>query len=295
MKWNRPPGGLALLGASLLLDLPSAIIRLVVAAVVLGLFLPLSTMTDLAVSLIAFGPALRSLLALLFPVPAGPVYRGLVGARRASGRELDAVGRAFALVPGTEAPSSLLVIDRPEENAWVLGSTLFLSRGLFEGPHLAAVVAHEAGHLATGDGQVALAAWWLPMRWLGWLAGRLGVGARSAAADQAATLARGGSPSRPARRGLLSLTLVIPARVLGAILLLLAGGLVPMLLRPAWAPYRRSREYAADAFAAAHGQGPALIDALGDWQILDVPAPWWLGRTHPYTEQRIDRLSARGR
>ncbi|MGH2718227.1 MAG: hypothetical protein ACRDJU_06585, partial [Actinomycetota bacterium] len=89
-----------------------------------------------------------------------------------------------------------------------------------------------------------------------------------------------------------SRVLAIPARVLGALLLLLAGGLLPALLRPAWAPYLRGREYAADAFAAAHGQGPALIDALGDWQLLDVPAPWWQGRSHPYTEQRIDRLGA---
>ena len=46
----------------------------------------------------------------------------------------------------------------------------------------------------------------------------------------------------------------------------------------------------ADAFAAAAGYGPALVEALADWQVLDLATPWWQGRSHPYVEQRIDRL-----
>jgi Zn-dependent protease with chaperone function len=63
-----------------------------------------------------------------------------------------------------------------------------------------------------------------------------------------------------------------------------------MLLRQVWAAYRRSREFAADAFAASAGHGPALVEALGEWQVLDVATPWWLRLSHPYVEQRIDRL-----
>jgi Zn-dependent protease with chaperone function len=86
----------------------------------------------------------------------------------------------------------------------------------------------------------------------------------------------------------------LPAIGLGALLLLLAGGVGPVVLRPAWAAYRRRREYAADAVAAAAGQGRALVEALADWQVLDLATPWWQGRTHPYVEQRIDRLQVPG-
>ena len=68
------------------------------------------------------------------------------------------------------------------------------------------------------------------------------------------------------------------------------GGLFPMLLRQGWSAYRRSREFAADVFAASAGHGPALVEALGTWQVLDVATPWWLRLSHPYVEQRIDRL-----
>ncbi|HMC81456.1 MAG TPA: M48 family metalloprotease, partial [Acidimicrobiia bacterium] len=82
----------------------------------------------------------------------------------------------------------------------------------------------------------------------------------------------------------------LPGFAAGVVALLFAGGLFPMILRQVWSAYRRSREYAADAFAAAAGHGPALVEALGTWQVLDVATPWWLRLSHPYVEQRIDRL-----
>lgn len=289
------PAGIALVVASVLLDLPSALLRLLLAAVVLGAFGHLGTASDVVASLVAFGPPARSLLALVVPFPAPLAPRAASGGRRPSGREQEALAHALALLPGTSAPRDVVVVDSPDENAWVLGGSLFVARGLFDSPHLVPVVAHEAGHLAGGDGRVALAAWWLPLRSLAWLAQRL------LAQRLLARQAGSGGPARtlpqPQARGeqapaprLGGRVLRLPLQAAGVLLLALSGGLLPMLLRPGWAAYRRSREYAADAFATRRGLGSGLADALADWQVLDLATPWWQGRSHPYVEQRLDHI-----
>jgi Zn-dependent protease with chaperone function len=294
------PAGVGLVVASILLDLPSALARLFLTAVIAGLAGALDWRADLVVLLVAFGPYLRSAGALAFPVPAGPFLRLAAGARKPSARERGDIERAFSLLPGGVAPASVLVIDGPDENAWVLGCTLFVERGLFESPHLVAVLAHEAGHLAAGDGRVALAAWWLPVRSAAWVAARL-MGSRSGGFPQAGPRTGGTLPQPQAsgagagilpdpRFRVLGGLLRLPGLAAGAVALLFAGGLFPMLLRQVWAAYRRSREFAADAFAASAGHGPALVEALAEWQVLDVATPWWLRLSHPYVEQRIDRL-----
>ncbi len=292
------PAGLALVAASILLDLPSALGRLLVAAVIAGLVSRLGTPADIVVSLVAFGPSVRSIAALAFPLPAGVFLRAATGARRPSGRERQALEHAFALLPGVSPPRSVLVVDAPDENAWVQGCSLFVSRGLFESPHLVPVVAHEAGHLASGDGRVALAAWWLPVRSLAWVATRLlgiaGTGLPTPGRTLPQTgVAAGGRLLPDPRFRVLGGLLRLPRLAAGVVVLLLAGGLFPMVVTQLWGAYRRSREYAADAFAASLGFGPALAEALGDWQVLDVATPWWLRLTHPYVEQRIDRLQRR--
>jgi Zn-dependent protease with chaperone function len=283
------PAGIGLVAASILLDLPSALARLFLTAVIVGLAGPLDWRADLVVFLVAFGPYLRSAAALAVPLPAGPFLRLAAGARKPSARERGAIVRVFSLLPGAGAPASVLVIDGPDENAWVLGCTLFVERGLFESPHLVAVLAHEAGHLAAGDGRVALAAWWLPVRSAAWLAARL-MGSRGSGLPQPRATGVGAGILPDPRFRVLGGLLRLPGIAAGAVVLLFAGGLVPMLLRPVWAAYRRSREFAADAFAASAGHGPALVEALAEWQVLDVATPWWLRLSHPYVEQRIDRL-----
>jgi len=286
-------GGWGLLLASVLLDVPSALLRLVLASLVLGLLAPLGAWSADLAALAAAGPLVRSLAAVLLPIPAGPLYRAALGARRPSDRERAELDRSRAWLP----PGMVLVVDSPDENAWVLGTSLFLTRGVFASPHLDAVVAHEAGHLRAGDGRIALAAWWLPIRSIARLGlAFLGSGPEPPRANVGRALPGpvrqpgGRATGAGAGAGPLRSLVRLPARVAGAGLLAVSGGLLPALLRPAWIPYRRSREYAADAFAASVGQGPALVEALSDWQMVDVAAPWWQGRSHPYAEQRIDRL-----
>src|SRR5438309_3707462 len=229
------PAGIGLVAASILLDLPSALARLFLTAVIAGLAGALDWRADIVVFLVAFGPYLRSAAALALPVPAGPFLRQAAGARKPSEREHRAIGNAFSLLPGGALPMSVLVIDGPDENAWVLGCMLFVERGLFESPHLVAVLAHEAGHLAAGDGRVALAAWWLPVRSAAWVAARL-MGSRSGGLPQ--TRPRTGTTlpqPRPAGAGagilpdprfrVLGGLLRLPGLAAGAVALLFAGGL----------------------------------------------------------------------
>ena len=290
------PAGIGLVAASILLDLPSALARLFLTAVIAGLAGLLDWRGDLIVLLVAFGPYLRSVGALVVPLPAGPFLRQAAGARKPSERERAALQHAFSLLPDGVAPGSVLVVDGPDENAWVLGCTLFVERGLFDSPHLAAVMAHEAGHLAAGDGRVALAAWWLPVRSAAWVAARL-MGSRHRSLPQTGTTlpqpqtAGSGAGILPDPRfRILGGLFRLPGIAAGVVALVFAGGLFPMLLRQVWSAYRRSREFSADAFAASAGHGPALVEALGTWQMLDVATPWWLRLSHPYVEQRIDRL-----
>ena len=75
--------------------------------------------------------------------------------------------------------------------------------------------------------------------------------------------------------------------------LIVSGGLGAWLMRTPWAAYWRTREFAADQYAASLGQGEALARFL-DTNALehDLPIPFaWLGKhSHPSTEHRIDRL-----
>jgi Zn-dependent protease with chaperone function len=81
-----------------------------------------------------------------------------------------------------------------------------------------------------------------------------------------------------------------PVRTLG---FLVTGGLGAWVMRTPWAAYWRSREFAADQYAAGLGQGEALARFLDSNALEnDLPIPFaWLGRhAHPATEYRIDRL-----
>jgi Zn-dependent protease with chaperone function len=81
---------------------------------------------------------------------------------------------------------------------------------------------------------------------------------------------------------------------LGTAGLLVSGAAGAWLTRLPWASYWRSREFAADRYAARLGQGDALTRFLEQHALeydLPVPFPWLSEHSHPATEHRIDRLS----
>jgi len=74
---------------------------------------------------------------------------------------------------------------------------------------------------------------------------------------------------------------------------LASGALGVLITRTPWAAYWRSREFAADEYAARLGQGAALARFLDTNALegdLPVPFMWLSQQSHPSTEHRIDRL-----
>ncbi len=282
--------GLALYAASLVLELPGAYLRLILAsllaAIVLGIAgAPAGTVAGLIVLAVALGPILWSLIAFAWP-GSGLLWRWRVGGRVPSVRERDTYEGALedlrAAGEDVRAPRSWFVYDEAEPTAAVRGRALMVSRGLLAAPlELEAVLAHELGHVNTLDGRLTealgrLVLWGDP------------VGPGMGYADYIdLTDGRGG------------LVLFGAGRLLRAglrlVLYVMGGGVSLLLLRPAWASYWRGREYAADRYAAGLGAGEDLarfLEAHALFFDLPVPFLWLSDRAHPPVELRLDRLAA---
>jgi Zn-dependent protease with chaperone function len=83
----------------------------------------------------------------------------------------------------------------------------------------------------------------------------------------------------------------------GTLGFLVSGALAAWLTRTPWAAYWRTREFAADRYAAKLGQGEALVRFLDTNALendLPVPFMWLSEQSHPSTEHRIDRLYQQG-
>jgi Zn-dependent protease with chaperone function len=122
-------------------------------------------------------------------------------------------------------------------------------------------LAHELGHLAAGDGVQTLALCRLAF-FPSLLCGR------------------------PAGQGLIN-------RTLRALTYTASGELALRIVTPIWAAHWRDQEYQADQFAAHLGQGPDLARFLEEHALLyDLPVPfvWMTDLSHPFTEERINRL-----
>jgi Zn-dependent protease with chaperone function len=218
---------------------------------------------------IGFGPLLISLLALLIPPLIAPVdgrwWEVSCGGRPPEQDEQEAFDRAIDELreydPALRIPKHWFVAEDPGLNAAAYAKTLRVDRGLLESPYAApAVIAHELGHLNSGDGRFASAVrllllvdmprpflyplWSLPFRGLAWFA---------------------------------------------------SGAAVLSFMANPWEMYWRSREFAADAYAARLGQGPALARALAHDALpyeQPIPRMRYSRATHPYTKQRIAKLRA---
>ena len=226
---------------------------------------------------LAFGPLVWSLAALVGIPSGGTLTRWEFGARKPSEREREAIDAALDLLlrPKVRRPRRVFVIDAPTINAHVVGTTLYMERGLLTAPDLVAVLAHELGHLNSLDGRLTHATRRLMFPGT-LLIGRLGM--------NTALVSMAFNPlGNVGGCGCVTFYLAMLLGYLG-------GGSTWLLLGPLWTHYWRQREYVADAYAARLGQALPLADALESQQGHDFATPWQRGRTHPYTEQRIERL-----
>jgi Zn-dependent protease with chaperone function len=279
---------LALYAATLIAEVPVILTRMLVFLIAVVLFKLLNgESVSGAESLIevALIPTGWSIFALITPFGGGWWWRQNIGGRVPSERERLAYQDALELLrhhgnDSLRVPGSWFVIDTPQPDAAVCGNTLMLSRGLLEGEHVAAVLAHELGHLATSDGKITAAI------------NRLVIHPPPIAEREPRP--RGDTVLVASDRTMLTITF------LGGLLWLARktvafakGGFALKILAPAWGSYWREREYLADQHAAELGQADELADFLEIHALIhDHPVPfiWLTEHSHPPSELRIDRL-----
>ncbi|HLI33274.1 MAG TPA: M48 family metalloprotease [Solirubrobacteraceae bacterium] len=263
------PGWLALYALTLAVNLLCAGVRSGVCYALLWLAFTILGLTSLPVHLLAlilgYGPLALSVATLILPL-GGWWWQQREGGRSPSERErliyADALSSLAAAGPTLALPRRWFVLDLDAPNAAVYADTLLVTRGLLESRWLTAVLAHELGHLASSDGRLA-------------------------AALHRCTVPPRRLPARLRERALIGGAVRVVA-------FLATGELAMWLLRGPWGVYWRSREHAADHYAATLGQADLLAEYL-DLHALasDIPVPfvWLTSESHPPTEHRIDRLS----
>jgi Zn-dependent protease with chaperone function len=228
-----------------------------------GLFVDLPFSPEFVGYVCALGPLVWSAWAFWQPGE-GRLWHERVGAYDPSEGEAQAIDAAFEVLgrAATQRLSSLCiyVVDTNDKFAFVRGRTLIISRGLIESGLLAPVLAHELGHACSTDGRLIqaldrLVLWGDPL-----------VSARE-------------ENTRREHGGMAALVVGVlrwAVRIAG-------GSLTVRLMSPLWARYWRTREKAADEYAVALGQGPALAQYLEDWvQPSDRPHPRLLFNLQEY-------------
>jgi Zn-dependent protease with chaperone function len=252
-------------------QLVAAFVRALVANIVLGIavwIMGWSIPVEPIALAVGFAPVAVSLLALLLPPLVAPIdgrwWEISCGGRPPEPDEREAFDRAVEELreadPGLRVPRHWFVAETSGLNASASSSSMRVDRGVLESPFAAAVIAHELGHLNTSD-------------------------ARLTSALNLTLLA-------PVRTPELDPLWSLPFR---GLLWLASGQAVLWLTDNAWETYWRSREFAADAYAARLGQGPALAKSL-ERSALSRESPIRMMRfsraTHPYTKPRIAKLRA---
>jgi Zn-dependent protease with chaperone function len=248
-------------------------------AATVDLMVPLGLSAESLAWIGALAPLAHSALGFLLP-GRGRLWRRRLGARHPSAEESAALEDAFGLLrsadPELRAPAAIYVLDSPLLEAAVRGRAVVLSRPMLESESLAAVLAHELGHIHSLDGRLTEA-----------------VARLTICEDPLAPPADSGSRERPPEfdpgrnGGLLWGALRWTLRLAG-------GGLGHKLLAPLWASHWRSREYAADAHAAFLEQAEDLVQHLTDFELaLDLPQRTlpFNSFQHPPVALRIDRLT----
>ena len=290
------PFALLLYALTFSLEVPVMFVRALIVLASVTLLLLLfghSTAAAYALANLALLPTLWSVIALVTAIGGGWWWKQSCGGRRPSERERLAYEDAIELLQALsgealEVPRSWFVLDVPQPDAGVCGDALLLSRGLFESEQLPAVLAHELGHLRSGDGRVTAALNRLVINPL----------PRRKGEEPLETRSQNDAPG----------SLVIEHRIVLAIFGLRAigwlvrkvvalarGGAGLRLSGPCGLPTGASASTAPMPTRRASVRGDELADFLEIHALIhDHPVPfiWLTEHTHPPTELRVERLRA---
>ena len=267
--WTSQSPGVVLYAVTLAAQLLAAVARAVIVTIVLGIVHLLTGWpipTSQIATVIAFAPLAVSLLSAICPPLIAPIdgrwWEMSTGGRAPEQDEREAFAHAFSELqeadPTLRPPRHWFVAEDPDRNASAYASSLRVTRGLLESPYAAAVIAHEMGHLRTSDAHLSSALNLLLLKPM----------------------------DTPEPWPLWSL----PFRGLAWFA---SGQAVLWLTGNAWETYWRSREFAADEYAARLGQAHTLAQSLTRDSLpyeRSVRAMRFSRASHPYTKPRIARL-----
>ena len=265
------PVGIGLYAITLAAHWFSAVARYLILSIVLGLIglltgwpIPVNTIA----LVLALAPLAISLLAVICPPLIAPLdgrwWEISTGGRPPEQDEHEAFQEAFHALqeidPRLRPPRHWFVAEESGQNAAAYSSSLRVDRGLLESPYAPAVIAHELGHLRTTDAHLTSA---------------------------------------------LNLLLIIPMDTpilhplwslpFRGLAWFASGQAVQWFTANAWETYWRSREFAADQYAARLGQGPALARTLEHGSLpyeRSIRNMRFSRASHPYTKPRIAKLRA---
>jgi Zn-dependent protease with chaperone function len=242
------------------------VLMIYIVLAIVKLFTGLPIPADQIALVVAILPLVVSLLALIVPPLVLPIdgrWWEISSGGRAPDRDEyeafdEAIGQLQDIDPNLRVPKHWFVAEEASPNAGAYANSLSVNRGLLEGPYATAVIAHELGHLHSSD-------------------------ARLSSALNLLLVARMDPPeAQPAWS--------LPFRLLAWF----ASGQAAMwFTENAWQSYWRSREYAADAYAARLGQAASLGLILEHNSLpfeRSIRRMSFSRATHPYTKQRIARL-----
>lgn len=266
----------ALLLLAVVSEVPAFMVRLLLAYLVCGALSLLNGLHlwPLGNELVWAQAFIWPVLGFVCPFPSGWWWRQSEGGRAPSAREALAYRDSIEMLQAQAAgqlelvlPAAWFVVDSPYPEAAVCAETLMLSRGLMESEYLPAVIAHELGHIAHGDGKL------------------------TAAINRLIILQpHKRTAGQPHYRPLSGISLLLRLAVCFA-----RGGYGLRLISPLLGVYWREREYHADKHAARLGQGEELAEFLESYALPhDRPRPfiWLTEHSHPPSELRIERLRA---
>lgn len=178
-------------------------------------------------------------------------------------------------------PRYFFIIDRVTvQHAFAIGEAIFMTKPLLDSGYFAPILAHQYGHIVTGDSLYVRLLRFLPVSLWYELSGYSWKSTRFFL------------PSIVHGSGWGCLTtsgLGIGAAVLAGA----GGGWSLWLLRSQWAQWWRGREFVADAWAVACGQGGNLKAYLESRQYLQTPSDIAIpfgAADMPTNEERIDYI-----
>ena len=240
-------------------------------------------LNTIAALVMGLGTCVKSWLAMTGVTSESANFHFRLGARIPSSRErekvIDVLQQIVNIKKNVIWHDEFLVIDAPLANAFTSGRTLYLTSEAINSTWLNALIAHECGHLANGDGRLLKA-----LR-------DFVYGMAQAPMISQRSLSRGTFEKKvEGVQEAADLPNLVISRIQLWFWALLLGGVAPILFARRWTVYFRQRDYLADDFAYQLGFGQDLLDYLqsGSAGIAAIApgAQTWT----QFTELRIDRL-----